>query len=65
MTIALNSLTDYILEVDLEYPQNLHDAHTDFCPRDKLFGIYKRENKLLATLSYIIEICSNVLIIFG
>jgi len=51
MTIALDSPTGYILEVDLEYPQNLHDTHTylSFCPtRDKPFG--KREEKLLATL---------------
>ncbi|KYN38697.1 hypothetical protein ALC56_06918 [Trachymyrmex septentrionalis] len=42
---------DYILEVDLEYPQHIHDRHTDlpFCPtRDKPPG--KREHKLLATL---------------
>jgi len=51
MTIASDSPTGYIFEVDLEYPQNLHDTHTDlsFCPtRDKLLG--KREEKLLATL---------------
>jgi len=50
-SIALDSPTGYILEVDLEYPQHLHDAHTDlpFCPtRDKPLG--KRELKLLATL---------------
>lgn len=50
-SIALDSPTGYILEVDLEYPQHLHDAHTDlpFCPtRDKPPG--KREFKLLATL---------------
>ncbi|KAG5337044.1 SETMR methyltransferase, partial [Acromyrmex charruanus] len=49
--IALNSPTGYILEVDLEYPQHLHDQLTDlpFCPtRDKPPG--KREIKLLATL---------------
>jgi len=51
MDIALDSSTGYILEVDLEYPQHLHNAHTDlpFCPtRDKPPG--KRQDKLLATL---------------
>ncbi|KYN06789.1 hypothetical protein ALC62_02255, partial [Cyphomyrmex costatus] len=51
--IAPDSPTWYILEVDLEYPQHLHDAHADlpFCPtRDKPLG--KRENKLLASLYY-------------
>ncbi|KAG5342008.1 DPOM polymerase, partial [Acromyrmex heyeri] len=36
--IAPDSPTGYILEVNLEYPQHLHDRHTDlpFCPtRDK------------------------------
>ena len=49
--IAPDSPTGYILEVDLEYPQHVHDRHTDlpFCPtRDKPPG--KREYKLLATL---------------
>ncbi|XP_036139531.1 uncharacterized protein LOC118644648 [Monomorium pharaonis] len=49
--IAPDSPTGYILEVDLEYPQNLHDAHADlpFCPtRDKPPGT--REEKLLATV---------------
>ncbi|KYM94189.1 hypothetical protein ALC62_15183 [Cyphomyrmex costatus] len=50
-TIPLDSPTGYILEVDIEYPQHLHDAHTDlpFCPtREKPPG--KRDDKLLATL---------------
>jgi len=49
--IAPDSSTGYILEVDLEYPQHLHDRHTDlpFCPMcDKPPA--KREDKLLATL---------------
>jgi len=47
-----DSATDYILEVDAEYLQHLHE-HTDlsFCPmREKLFG--KHDDKLLATLCY-------------
>ncbi|KAG5314524.1 SETMR methyltransferase, partial [Acromyrmex insinuator] len=47
--IALDSSISYIL--DLEYPQHLHDQHTDlsFCPtRNKPPG--KRKAKLLATL---------------
>ncbi|XP_036146043.1 uncharacterized protein LOC118646698 [Monomorium pharaonis] len=50
-TIAPDLPTGYILEVDLEYPQNLHDAHADlpFCPtHDKPPGT--REEKLLATV---------------
>ncbi|KAL6438748.1 hypothetical protein ACFW04_004622 [Cataglyphis niger] len=49
--IASDSPTSYILEVDLEYPQHLHNSHADlpFCPiRNKSPG--KREDKLLATL---------------
>ncbi|XP_011883992.1 PREDICTED: uncharacterized protein LOC105571127 [Vollenhovia emeryi] len=49
--IAADSSTGSILEVDLEYPQHLHDAHIDlpFCPtRDKPPG--KRQDKLLATV---------------
>ncbi|XP_067216840.1 uncharacterized protein [Linepithema humile] len=51
MSVASDSATGYVLEVDLEYPVNLHDAHADlpFCPTcDKPPG--KRELKLLATL---------------
>ncbi|RLU25299.1 hypothetical protein DMN91_003392, partial [Ooceraea biroi] len=49
--IAPDSPKGYVLEVDLEYPQHLHDAHADlpFCPmRDKPPG--SRQDKLLATL---------------
>jgi len=49
--IALDSPKGYILEMDLKYPQHLHDAHTDlsFCPtRNK--SPDKRQDKLFATL---------------
>jgi len=51
MNVALNSPTGCIFEVDLKYPQHLHNAHADlqFCAtRDKSPG--KRKNKLFATL---------------
>ncbi|XP_071581757.1 uncharacterized protein [Temnothorax nylanderi] len=51
MSVTLDSAIGYILEVDLAYPHELHDAHADFpfCPtRDKPPG--KRCDKLLATL---------------
>ncbi|XP_025159353.1 uncharacterized protein LOC112589602 [Harpegnathos saltator] len=50
-SIALDSSIGYILEIDLEYQQHLHDAHTDlpFCPtRGKPPN--KKQDKLLATL---------------
>ena len=50
-SIAVDSPTGYILEVDLEYPQRLHDAHADlpFClTRAKPPG--NRQDTLLATV---------------
>ncbi|XP_071637544.1 uncharacterized protein [Temnothorax longispinosus] len=50
-TVPADSDVGYILEVDLEYPRDLHDAHADLplCPtRDKPPG--KLQEKLLATL---------------
>ncbi|XP_076247954.1 uncharacterized protein LOC143187804, partial [Calliopsis andreniformis] len=50
-SIAIDSSIGYILGVDIEYPQHLHDDHADlpFCPtRAKPPG--KRQDKLLATL---------------
>ncbi|RLU20281.1 hypothetical protein DMN91_006888, partial [Ooceraea biroi] len=49
--IPPDSPTGYILEVDLEYPRHLHDAHADlpFCPTREA-PPDKRQEKLLATL---------------
>ncbi|XP_076247943.1 uncharacterized protein LOC143187601 [Calliopsis andreniformis] len=50
-SIAIDSSIGYILEVDIEYSQHLHDDHADlpFCPtRAKSSG--KKQDKLLATL---------------
>jgi len=51
MNVALDFPTGYILEVNLEYPQDFHNAHTDllFCPINK--PPRKWEAKLLATLN--------------
>ncbi|XP_011883858.1 PREDICTED: uncharacterized protein LOC105571001 [Vollenhovia emeryi] len=61
--VAVDSSIGYILEVDLEYPQSIHDEHTDlpFCPtRDKPPG--KRQEKLLASVydkkRYVIHYCN-------
>ncbi|XP_025264636.1 uncharacterized protein LOC112638002 [Camponotus floridanus] len=51
MSVPEDSTVGYILEVDLDYPADAHDAHADlpFCPtHDKPPG--KRQSKLLATL---------------
>jgi len=46
--IAPDSSTSYILEIDLEYPQHLHDRHTDLSAQRAINR--KREDKLLAML---------------
>lgn len=50
--ISDNSPYGYILEVDLEYPQHLHDLHNDypFCAEHLKIGNSK-ETKLVCTLS--------------
>jgi len=67
MNVALDSPTDYALEVDFEYPQHVHGAlRSTVLSNEKMFG--KQEEKLLVILydksvtSYIIAICNNVLV---
>ncbi|KAG5329352.1 SETMR methyltransferase, partial [Acromyrmex charruanus] len=67
--IALDLHTGHILEVDFEYPQHLHDRHTDLHLSARCaISRCKREDKLLATLydkqRYIIHYrnCSNVFV---
>ncbi|XP_025266913.1 uncharacterized protein LOC112638818 [Camponotus floridanus] len=51
MSVTKDSTVGYILEVDLDYQVDAHNAHADlpFCPtRDKPLG--KRQSNLLATL---------------
>lgn len=49
--VPIDSNIGYILEVDLEYPQHLHDAHSDFplCPENICVGGSK-EPKLVPNL---------------
>lgn len=49
--IPRDSLTGYIFEVDLEYPQHLHDEHKDypFCPENQ-YVPHTKDKKLLLTL---------------
>ncbi|XP_076384444.1 uncharacterized protein LOC143263060 [Megalopta genalis] len=49
-SVPIGSPVGYILEVDLEYPQEIHDAHADlpFCPIHEVGTLQK---KLLTTLS--------------
>lgn len=45
--------TGYIMEVDLDYPESLHDLHNDypFCAENKLVPNTKNVKKLLLTLT--------------
>jgi len=54
-TIVLDS-TGYILEVNLEYPQHLHNEHIDFYPtrekpsdkcEDKLLTLYDKQRYII------------------
>ena len=42
MKINSNSSTGYILEVDLEYPKELHDIHNDYQLEPQKINIKKR-----------------------
>lgn len=52
LNIADDASTGYIFEVDLEYPQHLHDHHKDypFCPENRKVPGTRNETKLLLTL---------------
>jgi hypothetical protein len=47
-----NDYTGYVLEVDLEYPQELHNEHNDLplCPENLFVGESGSDKKLMATL---------------
>ncbi|XP_066596260.1 uncharacterized protein [Prorops nasuta] len=50
--IDTNSTLGYILEVDLNYPQSIHNSHIDlpFCPSHDLSPVNRKHKKLLTTL---------------
>ncbi|KYM97826.1 hypothetical protein ALC62_11480 [Cyphomyrmex costatus] len=52
MSVSVESNVGYILEIDLAYPQNLHNSHVNlpFCPTRERPPGGKRYEKLLATL---------------
>lgn len=52
MNIPDDASTGYIFEVDLEYPQHLHDKHKDYplCAETREVPGSKKEKKLLLTL---------------
>ena len=43
MNIKSNSSTGYILEVDLEYPKELHDIHNDYLLAPEKINILKEQ----------------------
>ena len=43
MKIKSNSSTGYVLEVDLEYPQELHDIHNDYPLAPKKINLTKEQ----------------------
>ncbi|XP_066585614.1 uncharacterized protein [Prorops nasuta] len=50
--IDTNSTLAYILEIDLNYPQSIHNSHIDlpFCPTHDLSPVNSKHMKLLTTL---------------
>lgn len=52
MNLPDDATTGYIFEVDLEYPQHLHDKHKDYplCAENRTVPGTKNERKLLLTL---------------
>lgn len=52
LNISDDSSTGYIFEVDLDYPQSLHDKHKDypFCAENRVVPHTKKDQKLLLTL---------------
>jgi len=69
VNVVLDSSTDYILEIDLEYPQYLHNDHADLPSVRRAINckVNGRTNFLQyyiinSVTSYIIVICSSVLV---
>lgn len=52
MNLSQESQIGYVFEVDLEYPQQLHDSHSDypFCPENGIVPGTRKDRKLLLTL---------------
>ena len=46
MNIKSNSSTGYILKVDLEYPQELHDIHNDYLLAPEKKSTYQKNGCL-------------------
>ncbi|XP_076301552.1 uncharacterized protein LOC143219489 [Lasioglossum baleicum] len=51
-SIPIDSPVGYIVEVDIEYPREIHDLHSDlpFCPNHYTSTVGSNQKKLMATL---------------